>query len=226
MRFIWPLPRIISRDFYYLSSIYIGGQHMGTDIPAPAGTPIKVVADGEVRGIGWDMYSGFFVAVDHAGNWTSRYRHLCGQAPVTRGQQVSQGQVIGTVGSTGWSTGPHLHLDLWNVNSQSPEAIYKQGWWAHDPELYLGKEDPEPEPEPEPKPEPKPEEEVETMAMYVIKGAQGTEQSVFNPETGRKRKLSTWEEWKALKRTTLALGQDFVNEEIPQADYDKIPYDG
>ncbi len=114
---------------------------MGTDIPAPTGTPIKVVADGQVRGTGWDIYSGFFVAVDHAGNWTTRYRHLYGQSPVIRGQQVSQGQVIGTVGSTGWSTGPHLHIDLWNVNSQSPEALYKAGWWAHDPELYLGQED-------------------------------------------------------------------------------------
>ena len=142
MRFIWPLDNhAVSRGFYYLSSIYIGGQHMGTDIPAPSGTPIKVVADGEVRGIGWDIYSGFFVAVDHAGNWTSRYRHLYGQSPVTRGQQVSQGQVIGTVGSTGWSTGPHLHLDLWNLIKQSDEAMYKAGWWAHDPEIYLGKED-------------------------------------------------------------------------------------
>ena len=140
-RFIWPLPRIISRDFYYKSTIYIGGQHMAIDIPASSGTPIKVAAAGQVRGVGWDIYSGFFVAVDHANNWTTRYRHLYGQSPVKAGQQVSQGQVIGTVGSTGWSTGPHLHLDLWNTNPQSPEAIYKQDWWAHDPELYLGQEE-------------------------------------------------------------------------------------
>ena len=141
MNFIWPITGPISRDFYYLSSIYINGQHQAIDIPAPTGTPIKVVAAGEVRGVGWDIYSGFFVAVDHADNWTTRYRHLYGQSPVTRGQQVSQGQVIGTVGSTGWSTGPHLHFDLWNLIKQSPEAMYKAGWWAHDPELYLGQEE-------------------------------------------------------------------------------------
>ncbi|KKN94508.1 hypothetical protein LCGC14_0188570 [marine sediment metagenome] len=45
MRFIWPLPRIISRDFYYLGSKYIGGQHGAIDIPASSGTPIKAVVE-------------------------------------------------------------------------------------------------------------------------------------------------------------------------------------
>jgi len=64
------------------------------------------------------------------------------------------------------------------------------------------------------------------MALHVIKGNLETEQSVFNPQTGRKRKFRSWEEREATRRTAEALGQDFVYEEIPQADYDKIPYDG
>jgi len=141
MRFIWPVAGAISRDFYYKSSIYIGGQHAAVDIPAVTGTPIKDAADGKVKGVGWDIYSGFFVAIDHADNWTTRYRHLYGQSPVAVGQRVTQGQVIGNVGSTGWSTGPHLHFDLWHRQKLDAKAFYKNGLWAHDPELYLGKED-------------------------------------------------------------------------------------
>ncbi len=82
-----------------------------------------------------------------------------------------------------------------------------------------------PTPEPEPIPEPEPPKEAETMTVHVIKGDQD-EQSVFNPATGRKRKFHSWEEREATRRTALALGQDFVYTVIPQADYDKIPFDG
>ncbi|KKM16880.1 hypothetical protein LCGC14_1681340, partial [marine sediment metagenome] len=85
--------------------------------------------------------SGYYVEVSHADGWVTNYRHLVEQAPVSVGAGVSQGQVIGKVGSTGWSTGPHLHFDLWNAIKQSPEAMYKGNSWAHDPKLYLGKED-------------------------------------------------------------------------------------
>lgn len=87
------------------------------------------------------------------------------------------------------------------------------------------------EPTPEPEPELESPKEVETMAMYVIKGDVSNEQSIFNPQTGRKRKFtdfagSALEQRQATARTVTALGQDFVYKEIPQADYDKIPYDG
>lgn len=149
MQFIWPLDDyILTRDFYYLASLYIGGQHAAIDLirelEATRASPIRVVADGVVVGVGWDYYSGFFVAVDHAGGFRSFYRHLYGQTPVVVGQQVSQGQIIGNVGSTGGvSLGDHLHFDLWNRNKiRDDNAIfYKNDWYAVDPMKYLGRED-------------------------------------------------------------------------------------
>jgi murein DD-endopeptidase MepM/ murein hydrolase activator NlpD len=142
MRFIWPLnSRIISRDFYYKGSLYIGGQHMAIDLPAASGTPVKATAAGKVLAAGFSDINGNYVEIRHAAGWRTKYRHLVELALVGIGAEVSQGQVIGKVGSTGWSTGPHLHFDLWNTNRQSSEAVYKVGVWAHDPELYLGQED-------------------------------------------------------------------------------------
>ncbi|KKM15004.1 hypothetical protein LCGC14_1700440 [marine sediment metagenome] len=139
--FIWPITGPISRDFYYKSSIYIGGQHGAVDIPASSGTPIKVAASGLVTKTSYNDISGHYLEVAHNEGWVTNYRHMVEQASVDVGVSVSQGQIIGKVGSTGWSTGPHLHFDLWNSIKQSPEAMYKGNIWAHDPELYLGQED-------------------------------------------------------------------------------------
>ncbi|HDZ36918.1 MAG TPA: M23 family metallopeptidase [Marinobacter sp.] len=144
MRFIWPLDsHVISRDFYYRGSIYIGGQHMAIDLPATSGTPIKAVAAGKVVAAGFSDINGNYVDIGHDAGWRTKYRHLMEPANVYMGAAVSQGQVIGKVGSTGWSTGPHLHFDLWNASRQSSEAVYKAGVWAHDPVLYLGLEEEE-----------------------------------------------------------------------------------
>ncbi len=139
MEFIWPIEGTVSRGWAYKSSIYVGGQHAAVDIPAATSTSIKAVADGKVAGVGWDMYSGFFVAINHNG-WQAFYRHMFDQPPVSVGQPVGQGGIIGGVGTTGYSTGPHLHFDLW---SKTPidGAFEKHGIWAVDPELYLGRED-------------------------------------------------------------------------------------
>ncbi len=140
--FIWPLDNhVVSRDFYYRASIYIGGQHGAIDFPANIGTPIKAVAAGLVTKVAYNDISGHYIEVAHNGGWVTNYRHMVEQAVVSAGASVSQGQIIGKVGSTGWSTGPHLHFDLWNSIKQSPEAMYKRNIWAHDPELYLGQED-------------------------------------------------------------------------------------
>ncbi len=141
MNFIWPITGPISRDFYYKSSIYIGGQHGAVDIPASIGTPIKVAAAGLVTKATYNDISGHYIEVAHNEGWVTNYRHLVEPASVIVGTTVSQGQIIGKVGSTGWSTGPHLHFDLWNSIKQSPEAMFKKNIWAHDPELYLGQEE-------------------------------------------------------------------------------------
>ena len=141
MTFTWPVSGTVSSGFDYKSSIYVGGQHAAIDIPASQGTAIRAVAAGTVVGDAWDQYSGYFIALSHAGGWRSTYRHLMSDAPPAAGQVIAQGQVIGYVGSTGLSTGPHLHFDLWNTAKQDTTAFYKNGWWAHDPEIYLEEED-------------------------------------------------------------------------------------
>ncbi len=146
MRFTPPIAdRVLTRGFDYLSSLYVLGQHAAADyIPEgrlATGEPIKAVADWEAVGIGWDFYSGFFAALDHAGGWRSFYRHLYGQSPIVVGQRGKQGDIVGNIGNTGWSEGAHLHFDLWNsIQWFDSTAFYKNAWWAHDPELYLGKE--------------------------------------------------------------------------------------
>lgn len=143
MQFAWPVDGPISRDFYYKSSIYVGGQHAAIDIPAAIGTPFRSVADGTVASVGWDFYSGHFIAVDHDGGWRSIYRHLNDNQVLDEGEEVGQGQVVGYSGNTGYTTGPHLHFDLWNRSKvRDDNAIfYKNAWYAVDPELYLGLED-------------------------------------------------------------------------------------
>lgn len=139
--FVWPVDGSVSRGFDYKSNIYVGGMHAAIDIPAAIGVPFRAVANGVVASVGWDIYSGHFVAVDHTGGWRSLYRHLSALHAVVRGHAVSQGQVVGYSGNTGYTLGPHIHFDLWHRQKQDPAAFYKNGWWAHDPELYLGQGD-------------------------------------------------------------------------------------
>ncbi|KKL62816.1 hypothetical protein LCGC14_2181440 [marine sediment metagenome] len=151
MRFVWPLAdHFITRGFDFVSDIYVMGDngvrmHAALDLVrrqgVTAGQEVKAVALGVVVGDAWDKYSGYFIVLEHEGGWRSTYRHLITDAPPVIGQPVMQGQTIGYVGSTGLSSGPHLHIDLWHRQPQDPTAHAKVGWWAHNPELYLGKED-------------------------------------------------------------------------------------
>jgi murein DD-endopeptidase MepM/ murein hydrolase activator NlpD len=87
--------------------------HNGIDYAAASGTPVVAVADGGVAVAGWKGAFGRFVELRHAGGTTTRYGHLSRIAPGVRvGSRVSQGQVIGYVGSTGLATGPHLHYEM------------------------------------------------------------------------------------------------------------------
>jgi murein DD-endopeptidase MepM/ murein hydrolase activator NlpD len=87
--------------------------HTGVDFAAPVGTKIRSVADGVVDFAGYNGGYGRTVIVSHPGKITTLYAHLntFGDG-VTKGARVTQGQVIGTVGMTGWTTGPHLHYEF------------------------------------------------------------------------------------------------------------------
>jgi murein DD-endopeptidase MepM/ murein hydrolase activator NlpD len=85
--------------------------HKGLDIAAPTGTPIKPVREGTVLSAGKRGGFGNVVVVDHGDGVTSLYAH-CDELKVNKGDKVRRGDTIATVGSTGRSTGPHLHLEI------------------------------------------------------------------------------------------------------------------
>lgn len=88
--------------------------HTGVDYAAPKGTPVHAVADGVVTFKGWGGGGGNTLKIKHAGNLMTGYLHLSGYAKgISKGSRVSQGQLIGYVGSTGASTGPHLDYRIW-----------------------------------------------------------------------------------------------------------------
>lgn len=85
--------------------------HLGVDFAAPTGTPVWAMADGKVTQAGYKGANGNLVVIQHKGGLVSLYAHLH-KIKVKAGQQVEQKQIIGTVGSTGRSTGPHLHFGV------------------------------------------------------------------------------------------------------------------
>ncbi len=89
--------------------------HNGTDFGAPIGTPIRASGSGVVTVAGRNGGHGNFVKIDHPGPYASSYSHMH-KIKVRKGQKVNQGQIIGTVGTTGLSTGPHLHYQFWKNN--------------------------------------------------------------------------------------------------------------
>lgn len=94
--------------------------HHGVDYGAPSGTPVYALGDGTVIHAAYSGGAGNYVKIKHNGVYTTGYMHLKGYAPGIRvGTRVSQGQLIGYVGSTGLSTGPHLDFRVW----QNGQAI-------------------------------------------------------------------------------------------------------
>jgi murein DD-endopeptidase MepM/ murein hydrolase activator NlpD len=86
--------------------------HWGVDIAAPAGTPVRASADGTVLGVASSPSYGLVVDVSHrGGEYITRYAHLSAVL-VREGQRVRRGDAVGRVGSTGLSTGPHLHYEV------------------------------------------------------------------------------------------------------------------
>ena len=96
---------------YGVSSSIRSSRHTGLDIAAAKGTPIKVIADGKVTFAAYNGSYGYLVKVEHENGVESWYAHTS-KMNVTVGQKVKAGDVIALVGSTGNSTGPHLHLEI------------------------------------------------------------------------------------------------------------------
>jgi murein DD-endopeptidase MepM/ murein hydrolase activator NlpD len=97
--------------------------HQGIDLAAPAGTEVYAVGDGVVMETGYDSIYGNFIKIKHNNNWVSLYGHLQ-KVGVTLRMNVRSGTIIGWVGSTGQSTGPHLHFELrQNGRAQDPNKL-------------------------------------------------------------------------------------------------------
>jgi murein DD-endopeptidase MepM/ murein hydrolase activator NlpD len=112
---IWPLPGYssISSGFGPRTSPTAGASsyHKGIDIPAPVGTPIVAAIAGTVITSTYGSSEGNYVQIDHGNGVVTQYMH-CSSLAVSVGQTVQQSQVIAYVGSTGVSTGAHLHFGV------------------------------------------------------------------------------------------------------------------
>jgi murein DD-endopeptidase MepM/ murein hydrolase activator NlpD len=104
---IWPVQGVLTSTF----GMRWGRMHEGIDIGAAQGTPIYAAAGGTVNYAGWEGGYGNLTVIDHGNGLATAYGHQS-QLAVSSGQTVSRGQVIGYVGSTGHSTGPHLHFEV------------------------------------------------------------------------------------------------------------------
>ena len=106
----------------------IGGrrQHKGVDLAQPVGTPVYATADGMVSKAERFSSYGLFISVEHGGNIQTRYGHLS-RLNVAAGQLVHKGDLIGYVGSTGRSTGPHLHYEVRIAGFAVNPIPYMQG---------------------------------------------------------------------------------------------------
>ena len=96
-------------------------KHLGVDYAAPSGAPVRSVGDGVVEFAGWQNGYGNVVHLRHANERITVYAHLS-RIDVRKGGRVEQGQRIGSVGSTGWATGPHLHFEF-RVNGQHQDPL-------------------------------------------------------------------------------------------------------
>lgn len=105
--FMWPVP-----NYKYVSR-WMSSGHTGADICAAYGTPILASDAGVVVTSGWHFSYGNHVVIDHGNGYRTLYAHMCYSPSVSVGQGVSQGQIIGYVGSTGYSFGNHCHFEMY-----------------------------------------------------------------------------------------------------------------
>ncbi|PWI06607.1 peptidase [Streptomyces sp. NWU339] len=106
-----PVGAPLGTPYHKAGSSWSKGYHTGVDFPVPTGTPVKSVAAGSVVSAGWEGSFGYQVVVRHADGRYSQYAHLSAIS-VRSGQSVAAGQRLGRSGSTGNSSGPHLHFEV------------------------------------------------------------------------------------------------------------------
>jgi murein DD-endopeptidase MepM/ murein hydrolase activator NlpD len=111
--FSWPVTGTITSPFGWRSNPFGGAPefHQGLDIAAPSGTTVTAAAGGTVIMAQWYGGYGNYILIDHGGGYSTGYGHLSA-IYVSTGQAIQRGQAIGAVGSTGQSTGPHLHFEV------------------------------------------------------------------------------------------------------------------
>ena len=121
---LWPVEGTLEGGFGGRRNPFGGGGyefHSGQDIEAAWGAPVVSGAAGKVSFVGWQNGYGQLVIVDHGGGLTTRYGHLS-HIDVEMDQSVSRGQLLGKVGSTGRSTGPHLHYEV-RINDEAVNPL-------------------------------------------------------------------------------------------------------
>jgi murein DD-endopeptidase MepM/ murein hydrolase activator NlpD len=111
---VWPVVGNLESGFGARRNPFGGSSyefHSGQDIDAQTGDPVVAGARGQITFVGWQSGYGQLIVIDHGGGLTSRYGHLS-HIDIAQGETIERGQFIGRVGSTGRSTGPHLHYEI------------------------------------------------------------------------------------------------------------------
>lgn len=125
--FIYPIMGRLTSPFGYRNDPFTGARsfHSGIDLAAPIGTSVKATLDGRIAETGFNRIFGNYVIITHDRGYQSLYGHLSA-IYVKRGQYVTQGAIVGAVGNTGYSTGPHLHLSIYKNGSLiNPFSVLK-----------------------------------------------------------------------------------------------------
>jgi murein DD-endopeptidase MepM/ murein hydrolase activator NlpD len=124
----FPVEGNISSPYGKRNSPFTGERtfHSGVDISATPGTPVQATADGVVSYSGWTQHSGHVVIIEHGCGFSTAYSHNKSNR-VKVGQKVKRGDILGYVGSTGRSTGPHVHYEVWEKGKRINPNKFLQG---------------------------------------------------------------------------------------------------
>lgn len=136
---LWPVEGRITGSFGERIDPFNGegAFHRGVDIHADYGSPIIAPADGTVVFAAQESGYGRLVQIDHGHGFITRFGHMSAFAVVS-GQDVHRGDIIGYVGQSGRSTGPHLHYEVWVKNSPVNPYKYLRNTWVHTADMHQG----------------------------------------------------------------------------------------